>query len=74
MNVINNEEDSVRRLLQSALPPLNSVTPSRDLWPDVVRRSQRPARWTSVDSSLAAVVLLALLLFPKWFWFLAYHL
>ena len=73
MNDIN-EEDWVRRLLQSALPPLNSVTPSRDLWPDVVRRSQRPARWTSVDSSLAAVVLLALLLFPKWFWFLAYHL
>jgi len=73
MNDIN-DEDWVRRLLQSALPPLNSVTPSRDLWPDVVRRSQRPARWTSVDSSLAAVVLLALLLFPKWFWFLAYHL
>jgi hypothetical protein len=69
-----NEEDFVRRLLQSALPPIDPVTPARDLWPDVVRRSRRPAHWTSVDSSLAALVVLALLLFPKWFWFLAYHL
>jgi hypothetical protein len=69
-----NDEDFVRHLLKSALPPVRPVTPSRDLWPEVVRRSQRPARWTSVDSSIAAAVVLALLLFPKWFWFLAYHL
>ena len=69
-----NEEDLIRHLLQSALPQVGPMTPSRDLWPEVVRRSQRPARWTRVDSSLAAALLLALLLFPKWFWFLAYHL
>lgn len=72
MNV--NEEDLVRHLLQSALPPTVAVTPSRDLWPDLARRSRRQARWTSLDSSLAAIVVLALLLFPEWFWFLAYHL
>jgi hypothetical protein len=69
-----NEEDLVRHLLKSALPPLHAKTPSRDLWPDVVRRSQRPAQWTSLDASLAAAAVLALLWFPKWFWFLAYHL
>jgi hypothetical protein len=77
MNDVNekaHEEALVRQLLQSALPPVRSLTPTRDLWPDVVRRSQRPPRWTSVDSSIAAIVVLALLLFPKWFWFLAYHL
>ena len=73
MNDIN-EEDLVRRLLQSALPPIEAPPPARDLWPEVVRRSRRQPRWTSLDSSLAAVIVLALLLFPKWFWFLAYHL
>jgi hypothetical protein len=69
-----NEEDLLRHLLQSALPPTGAVMPSRDLWPDVARRSRRRTRWTSLDSSLAAIIVLALLLFPKWFWFLAYHL
>lgn len=69
-----NDQDLVRHLLKSALPPVPPVTSSRDLWPEVVRRSQRPARWTSVDSSIAAAAVLALLLFPKWIWFLAYHL
>lgn len=73
MNDIN-DEDLVRHLLHSALPPIGAVTPARDLWPEVVRRSRRQARWTPLDSSLAAVIVLALLVFPKWFWFLAYHL
>jgi len=72
MNDIN--EENLRRLLQSALPPIGAATPDHDLWPEVVRRSRRQPRWTSLDSSLAAVIVLALLLFPKWFWFLAYHL
>jgi len=33
-----NEEDFVRRLLQSALPPIDPVTPARDLWPDIAAR------------------------------------
>ena len=49
-------------------------SPSRDLWPSVVQRAQQPVRWSLADSSLAAVVVLVLLLFPEWFWFLAYHL
>jgi hypothetical protein len=29
---------------------------------------------SSVDWSLAALVAIVLLMFPEWFWFLAYHL
>jgi hypothetical protein len=69
-----NEDMAVRQSLKSALPAVVPAAPSRDLWPDVVARVRRPARWSMLDTSLAAVVVLALLLFPKWFWFLAYHL
>jgi hypothetical protein len=31
-------------------------------------------RFSAADLSVAAMVVIALLLFPRWFWFLAYHL
>ena len=67
-------DDALLRSLRSALPRVVAPSPSRDLWPSVVQRAQQPVRWSLADSSLAAVVVLVLLLFPEWFWFLAYHL
>jgi hypothetical protein len=73
-----NDEDLVRTL-RSALPPVAmSVmaprTRTRDLWPQVVDRTRRRTRWSAADWSAAAAIVIALLMFPKWFWFLAYHL
>jgi len=48
--------------------------PSRDLWPHVVERARQRPSWSAADWSAAAAVVIALLMFPKWFWFLAYHL
>ena len=62
------------RTLRAALPRTAAEKPSRDLWPDVIRRGQQPQRWSPADLSVAAIVIIALTLFPKWFWFLAYHL
>ena len=67
------DNDLVRHL-RSALPPVEALAPSRDLWPSVVDRSRTPRRWSVLDVSAAAGIAAALLMFPKWFWFLAYHL
>jgi hypothetical protein len=68
------DDDRLRNVLRSALPPTEAASPSRDLWPAVVGRSRAPARWSWLDISLAAVVAAVLLMFPNWFWLLAYHL
>jgi hypothetical protein len=71
-----NDQDLVRTL-RSALPPVGTAATqprSRDLWPHVVARTRQRTRWSAADWSAAAVVVIALLMFPKWFWFLAYHL
>jgi hypothetical protein len=67
-------DDELLRSLRAVLPPAQPSGPSRDLWPDVLQRTQQPARWSIADWSAAAIVTATLLLFPKWFWFLAYHL
>ena len=75
--MLNDELNDVElvRTLRAALPPrATAQRPSRDLWPDVMRRVQQPPRWSPADWSVAAIVIVSLLLFPKWFWFLAYHL
>ena len=48
--------------------------PSRDLWPLIVSRSEAPRGWSWLDLSLAAVVAIALLMYPGGLWLLAYHL
>lgn len=70
-----NDQDLVRTL-RSALPPMALSAPpeSRDLWPRVVERTRQRTRWSTADWTAAAAVVIALLMFPKWFWFLAYHL
>ena len=68
------DDQELRMLLKAALPPVRPERPARDLWPLVVERTSAAPAWTRVDLSAAAIIVGALLLFPKWFWFLAYHL
>jgi len=68
------DDDRLQRLLRSSLKPVAHQKPSRDLWPLVVNRIQTPAGWTWFDLSLAAVVMIVLLIFPEWLSLLAYHL
>jgi len=68
------DEETLRSLLQSALPPVTARAPRSDLWLSVLNR--RPARssWPWLDLGVAAAVVLVLSLFPGWFWLLVYHL
>jgi len=68
------DDRQLRHLLRAALPSVDVPEPSRDLWPDIVQRVGMRERLSAADVSVAAVVVIALLLFPRWFWFLAYHL
>jgi hypothetical protein len=67
-------DEQLARSLRAALPAVSAPAPSRDVWPSIVERTNRQARWSLTDWSLAAVIIAGLLLFPEWFWFLAYHL
>lgn len=71
--MMHTDDELFRALLKAALPPVHAE-PSRDAWARVVARTSARPTWTLADWSAAAVVVGALLLFPKWFWFLAYHL
>jgi hypothetical protein len=66
-------EPDIARSLRSALPLPDRSAPSRDLWPLILERDRR-RRWSAVDSGVAAVIVVALLVFPEWVWFLLYHL
>jgi hypothetical protein len=61
-------------LLRSALPPVGTTNPARDLWPLIAARRQRRASGLWVDLGLTAVVTGALLWQPEWLVQLAYHL
>ena len=61
-------------MLRQALPPTADEAPARDVWLEVVARIDRGPRWSPIDLALAAAVVVMLLLFPEWFWLLAYHL
>ncbi len=69
-----NDEDRLERLLRAAMPPVPEALPSRDLWPAVVSRCSAGVTWSWLDLALAALVVVALVLFPDWLWLLAYHL
>ena len=68
------DDERLQHLLRSALPPVAGQGPSRDLWPSVANRIQAPAGSPWFDLGLAAVVAIALLMFPEWLLLLAYHL
>ena len=67
-------DEQLARSLRAALPHADTSAPSSDLWPSIVQRTNQRTRWSLVDVSVAAIVVIGLLLFPEWFWFLAYHL
>ena len=67
-------DERLGELLRAAMPPTVADDPSRDLWPPLVSRVERPPRWSFVDLGLAAAVAVALLVFPEWWWVIAYHL
>jgi hypothetical protein len=71
-------DDQLSQLLRNALPAIEAVEekagPPRDLWTAVVRRSEARVEMSFSDWSLAAIVVIVLLIFPEWFWFLTYHL
>jgi hypothetical protein len=68
------DDDRLEHLVRSAIPPVADAGPSRDLWPAIVNRSRAPVRWAWFDISVAALVVIALLMFPDRLWLLAYHL
>jgi hypothetical protein len=73
---LNSEPNDIElaRILRAALPGAAAHRPPRDLWPEVIRRTQQSPRWSVMDWSAAGIVVVALVIFPKWFWFVAYHL
>ena len=68
------DDDRLRHLLRSALPPASGETPSRDLWPLVVKQMQSPAERSWFDIGMAVAVAILLIMFPEWLLVLAYHL
>jgi hypothetical protein len=67
------EDSRLLALVRSAVPPVVATGPSRELWPRVVARCQQRPRWSRLDVGLAACVVIALLIWPDLFLFLAYH-
>jgi hypothetical protein len=74
------EEQRVKRLLQQALPPVESGhEPQRDLWPDLLRRldagSTKPmSGWAWFDMALLAGLVGVAALFPTAIPVLLYYL
>jgi hypothetical protein len=67
-------DERLQELLRAAVPPAAGLGPSQDLWPLVVNRVRAPRGWSQLDVSLAAIVVILLLMFPGWLFLLAYHL
>lgn len=68
------EEETLRTLLRTALPPVTDRALTIDQWGRVVHRRPAPSSWPWFDLSVAASVVLTLFLFPRWLWILVYHL
>ena len=67
------EDTRLLALLRSAVPPVVSAGPSRDVWSLVVKRSQERPKWSWLDVALAAGGAIALLIRPDLVMLLAYH-
>ena len=64
MNERNDEK--LRKILQSAIPPLEDPELKRDLWPQMLRRlEERTIRVSWLDWALVALVIVCLLVFPE---------
>ena len=67
-------DERLESLLRAAVPPSLDDGPRRDLWPVLARRFDDPPKWSYLDLSLAAAVVVVLAIFPEWLWLLVYHL
>jgi hypothetical protein len=72
--MMQNEDEVLQAILRAALPPVAAAQPRADVWQRIVARTSARSTWTLADWSVAAVIVVALILFPNWFWFLACHL
>ena len=68
------DDGRLEQLLRSALAPGADQKPSRDLWPLVARKMHARVAPSWFDISMAAVVVMVLIMFPNWLLFLVYHL
>lgn len=67
------DEENLGRLLREALPPLPARGASGELWERLEQR-ERPMRNGSwVDLGIAAAVVLALSVSPRWIWILLFY-
>jgi len=60
-------------LLRSAVPPVVTTGPSRDLWPLVVKCGRQHRRWRWFDVGLAAGAAIVLSIRADLLMFLAYY-
>lgn len=68
------DDERLGHLLRRSIPPISVARPARDLWPQLVNRSQVSVRWSWLDLTLLAVVAIVLLMRPDWLWLVAYQL
>jgi hypothetical protein len=75
---MNNDIEQVQLLLKRSLPTICDLEPSRDLWPDMLRRigsaGGRTVRFSLLDWILAGFVTATALAFPGLIPGLLYHL
>lgn len=67
------EDTRVLALLRSAIPPVATAAPSRDMWPRIVKRSRDRPKWSWLDVGLGVGVATALVVRPDLLLLLAYH-
>jgi len=67
------EDTRLLTLVRSAVPPVVTRVPSRDLWPCVVKRSQERPKWSWLDVGLVIGVAMVLTIWPDVLLLLAYH-
>lgn len=68
-------DERLRHAVRKALAPADSAGPSRDLWPELLRRIERqPAAVSRLDWALLAALLAFFVIFPEGLVTLLYHL
>jgi len=68
-------DERLRHAARKALAPADSAGPSRDLWPELLRRIERqPAPVSRLDWALLAALLIFVVAFPEALVTLLYHL
>ena len=72
------EEERIRQLLKSSLPPITDAEPTRDLWPEMLRRIEvnpdNRVTFGLLDWVITGLVAASMLVFPELIPGLLYHL